>query len=170
MGIVVAKKHSVLAFTCISLAVALYGLRAAVLQGMYLRTQAELTATAYSLLEANDRLLSLSSQDGLTGIHNRRHFDEVIMWEWKVAARSKQALSLLMIDVDCFKALNDRYGHQQGDQCLRSIAADLQAKLKRPNDLVARYGGEEFVVVLPNSNLEGAIAVAEEIRQSVARY
>ncbi len=169
MGIVVAKKHSVLAFTCISLAVALYGLRAAVLQGMYLRTQAELTATAYSLLEANDRLLSLSSQDGLTGIHNRRHFDEVIMWEWKVAARSKQALSLLMIDVDCFKALNDRYGHQQGDQCLRSIAADLQAKLKRPNDLVARYGGEEFVVVLPNSNLEGAIAVAEEIRQSVAR-
>ena len=168
MGIVVAKQHSGLAFTCISAAVALYGLRAAFLQGMYLRTQAELTMTAYSLIEANDRLLSLSSQDGLTGIHNRRHFDEVVMREWKVAARSKQALSLLMIDVDCFKALNDRYGHQQGDQCLRSIAADLQAKLKRPNDLVARYGGEEFVVILPDSGLEGAIAVAEEIRTSVA--
>lgn len=169
MGIVVAQKHPFLALTCISIAVALYGLRAAILQGMYLRTQAELTGTAYSLIEANDRLLSLSSQDGLTGIHNRRHFDEVIMREWKVAARSQQALSLLMIDVDCFKALNDRYGHQEGDNCLRSIAADLQAKLKRPSDLVARYGGEEFVVVLPGSDLDGAIAVAEEIRESVAR-
>jgi diguanylate cyclase (GGDEF)-like protein len=168
MGIVVAQKHPLLALTCISIAVALYGLRAAILQGMYLRTQAELTGTAYSLIEANDRLLSLSSQDGLTGIHNRRHFDEVIMREWKVAARSQQALSLLMIDVDCFKALNDHYGHQEGDNCLRSIAANLQAKLKRPSDLVARYGGEEFVVVLPGSDLNGAIAVAEEIRESVA--
>lgn len=169
MGVVVAQKHPWLALACISIAVALYGLRAACLQGMYLRTQAELTGTAYSLIAANDRLLSLSSQDGLTGIHNRRHFDEVILREWKVAARSKQALSLLMIDVDCFKALNDRYGHQEGDHCLRSIAAVVQTKLKRPNDLVARYGGEEFVVVLPNSDLAGAIAVAEDIRESVAQ-
>ena len=169
MGIVVAEKHSGLAFTCISIAVSLFGLRAAVLQSMYLHTQAELTMTAYSLIEANDRLLSLSSLDGLTGIHNRRHFDQVIVCEWKVAVRSKQALSLLMIDVDCFKALNDRYGHQHGDHCLRSIVADLQAKLKRPNDLLARYGGEEFVVLLPSSGLDGAIAIAEEIRTSVAR-
>lgn len=169
MGIVVAQKHPWLAFSCIAIAVGLYGLRAAILQGMYLRTQAELTGTAYSLIEANDRLLNLSSQDGLTGIHNRRHFDEAITREWKVAARSKQALSLLMIDVDCFKALNDRYGHQEGDHCLRSIAADLRAQLKRPTDLVARYGGEEFVVILPGSDLQGAIAVAEEIRESVVR-
>ena len=169
MGIAVAHRHPWLALGCISTAVALYGLRAAFLQGMYLRTQAELTETAYSLIEANERLLSLSSQDGLTGIHNRRHFDEVIVREWKVAARSKQALSLLMIDVDCFKALNDRYGHQEGDHCLRRIAADLQARLKRPTDLVARYGGEEFVVVLPDTDMEGAIAVAEEIRESVGR-
>ncbi len=169
MGIEVAQRHPWLAFSCISTAVALYGLRAAFLQGMYLRTQSELTGSAFSLIEANDRLLSLSAQDGLTGIHNRRHFDEVIMREWKVAARSKQTLSLLMIDVDCFKALNDRYGHQEGDQCLRSIAAELRANLKRPNDLVARYGGEEFVVVLPGSDIDGAIAMAEVIRESVAR-
>ena len=168
MGIEVAQSHRWLALACISTAVALYGLRAALLQGKYLRSQAELTETAFSLLGANDRLMSLSMQDGLTGVHNRRHFDEVLQREWKVAVRSREALSLLMIDVDCFKALNDLYGHQEGDQCLRSIAADIRAKLKRPSDLLARYGGEEFVVILPGSTLEGALFVAEEIRLSIA--
>jgi diguanylate cyclase (GGDEF)-like protein len=169
MGIEVAGRHPWLALACISMAVASYGLRAALLQGKYLKSQAELTETAFSLIRANDQLMSLSTRDGLTEIYNRRYFDEMLKREWKVAVRSKQALSLLMIDVDCFKQLNDLYGHQMGDQCLRSIAADLRARLKRPSDLLARYGGEEFAVILPGSDLEGALFVAEEIRLSIAR-
>ncbi len=169
MGIEVAGRHPWFALACISIAVALYGLRAALLQGKYLKSQAELTESAFSLIRANEQLMGLSMQDGLTEIHNRRFFDEMLQREWKVAVRSKQALSLLMIDVDCFKQLNDLYGHQMGDQCLRSIAADLRARLKRPSDLVARYGGEEFAVILPGSDLEGALFVAEEMRLSIAR-
>src|SRR5262249_52379441 len=111
----------------------------------------------------------MSIRDSLTGIFNRRHFDESLLQEWNRSRRIRQTLSLLMIDVDCFKALNDRYGHQTGDECLRTIASEIASHLKRPDDLVARYGGEEFAVILPGANRQGALSVAEDIRRAIER-
>ncbi len=119
------------------------------------------------LEEANDILRQLSAQDGLTGLSNRRHFDEALNREWRRALRSREALSLLMIDIDGFKAYNDCYGHQQGDECLKSVAAAMRSALKRSGDLCARYGGEEFAVILPETDLEGAARVAEALRTVV---
>ena len=167
MGVMVAGGHRLFAFLCIGTVVILYGIRAALLHGKYARSQEELTKAATALLEANDQLLAMSIRDGLTGIYNRRHFDEALLQEWNRSRRIRQALSLLMIDVDCFKALNDRYGHQTGDECLRAIATEIAIHLKRPDDLVARYGGEEFAVILPGANWRGALAVAERIRTAV---
>jgi diguanylate cyclase (GGDEF)-like protein len=116
------------------------------------------------LEEANGILRQLSSQDGLTGIANRRHFDSELSREWRRGMRSKSPLSLLMLDIDGFKAYNDLYGHQQGDECLKSVAATLQAVVKRPGDVVARYGGEEFAVILAETRLDGAIRIAEALR------
>ncbi len=127
----------------------------------------ELLDLAAKLEAANEQLRVQSSLDGLTGIANRRHFEEYYGIEWKRAQREKKPLSLIMADIDVFKLYNDNYGHQAGDECLKKIAALLQRITKRPGDLVARYGGEEFVIVLPETNLKGAITVAEEIRAAV---
>jgi diguanylate cyclase (GGDEF)-like protein len=167
MGVMVAAGHKLFAFTCIATVVLLYGIRAALLHGKYALSQEELTKAATALLEANDQLLAMSIRDSLTGIYNRRHFDETLLQEWNRSRRIRQALSLLMIDVDCFKSLNDRYGHQTGDECLRTIASEIASHLKRPDDLVARYGGEEFAVILPGANPQGALTVAERIRSSI---
>ncbi|MEO5732996.1 MAG: diguanylate cyclase [Rubrivivax sp.] len=105
--------------------------------------------------------------DGLTGVHNRRYFDERLTEEWGRAVRGGTSLSVLMIDVDFFKRYNDRYGHQSGDDCLRHIAAALRSALKRPGDMVARYGGEEFVCLLPDTALPGALALAGELGAAV---
>lgn len=117
---------------------------------------------------AEFHLRHLAMIDGLTGIANRRTFNETLGQEWRRAIRSGQPLSLLMIDVDHFKAYNDHYGHQAGDECLRAVATTLAATAKRPADLVARYGGEEFGVVLPGSTLADAQALAEKMRLAVA--
>jgi diguanylate cyclase (GGDEF)-like protein/PAS domain S-box-containing protein len=109
----------------------------------------------------------LASTDPLTGVANRRHFDLVLEREWLRAAREQTKLSLLLMDVDCFKSYNDIYGHVTGDACLRSITCAVQRVLKRPADLLARYGGEELVVVLPNTDSHGALQIAEHIRRSV---
>jgi diguanylate cyclase (GGDEF)-like protein len=109
-------------------------------------------------------LRSQTFSDGLTGIANRRHFDVAIEKEHRRARRGGVPLSLLMIDIDSFKAYNDHYGHPQGDQCLIQVAAALAAMLKRPCDLVARYGGEEFAAILPDTNAEQALQMAEAIR------
>lgn len=167
MGVMVAGGHRLFAFLCIATVVVLYGIRAALLHGKYARSQEELTKAATALLEANDQLLAMSIRDSLTGIYNRRHFDEALLQEWNRSRRIRQTLSLLMIDVDCFKALNDRYGHQTGDECLRAIASEISTHLKRPDDLVARYGGEEFAVILPGASGRGALTVAERIRTAV---
>lgn len=109
-------------------------------------------------------LRSQTFSDGLTGIANRRHFDVAIDKEWRRAKRGGNALSLLMIDIDYFKAYNDHYGHQLGDECLIKVAAELAAMLHRATDLIARYGGEEFVMVLPDTDAEQALVMAEAVR------
>ncbi len=119
------------------------------------------------LSDANERLLRISSLDGLTGIPNRRSFDEFFQREWHRALRSNKPLSVIMADIDFFKAYNDTYGHQQGDGCLKQIAAVLNECANRPGDLVARYGGEEFVAVLGDTDINGAVKVAERMRSEV---
>jgi diguanylate cyclase (GGDEF)-like protein len=109
-------------------------------------------------------LRSQTFADGLTGIANRRHFDVAMEKEHRRAKRGGTPLSLLMIDIDHFKAYNDHYGHQKGDQCLIHVAAALAGMLKRPCDLMARYGGEEFAMILPETDVEQAKLMAEAIR------
>lgn len=108
-------------------------------------------------------LEQLATRDGLTGLANRRCFDDTLHAEWQRALRQQQPLSLLMVDVDNFKQYNDAYGHLGGDECLQRIANAVASEM-RANDLVARYGGEEFAVILPNQSLKGAAIVAERIR------
>ena len=117
--------------------------------------------------ELAQMLLTLSSQDGLTGIANRRHFDDFLAKEWNRALRSRKPLSLILCDIDHFKAYNDCYGHQQGDKCLLRIAHTLDQYARRGGDLAARYGGEEFAIVLPETNLSNAAEIAEQIREAV---
>lgn len=116
---------------------------------------------------ANQELRRLSSSDGLTGIANRRFFDEYIVREWRRVRRGKGTVSLIMCDVDHFKRYNDTYGHQAGDDCLRGVAGAISSAMDRAADVVARYGGEEFVVVLPDTPAGGAMVVAEKIRHAV---
>ncbi|HZD88947.1 MAG TPA: GGDEF domain-containing protein [Pseudolabrys sp.] len=112
-------------------------------------------------------LQQLLSTDALTGIANRRRFDEVLTREWRRAARARTPLSVLMIDVDHFKAFNDHFGHQHGDGCLRRVAQVLVAAVGQPGDLVARYGGEEFVCLLPGIDEAGARTVAARLLRAV---
>lgn len=130
----------------------------------------------YSLLvltrkldQANQTLTRLTSQDGLTGIANRRHFDETLMREWRRAARNHRPVALILVDVDAFKQYNDTYGHLAGDECLKAVAAALQAQVRRPSDLVCRYGGEEFAIILPETDSMGAELVAHGVCEAVRR-
>ena len=117
---------------------------------------------------ANEALANLAKLDGLTGVANRRGFDESLQSESSRAARVAQPLALLMVDVDHFKLYNDRYGHQQGDECLRAVAAVLAASSKRPGDCVCRYGGEEFAVLLPATDQSGALLVADRVLSAIS--
>lgn len=128
----------------------------------------ELVELTRQLTDANQMLERLSFLDGLTGIANRRYFDELIDQLWRRAAREVSPLSLIMVDIDFFKSFNDTYGHQQGDVCLKQVAKALSDVLRRPGDFVARYGGEEFVAILSNTEIEGAGVVAETMRSNVA--
>jgi diguanylate cyclase (GGDEF)-like protein/PAS domain S-box-containing protein len=119
------------------------------------------------LQEANELLQHLSTIDGLTGVSNRRTFDERLEMEWKRGLRNSTPLSLLMLDIDYFKAYNDTYGHQGGDGCLKQIASVIQKTLGRSTDLLCRYGGEEFCVILPETDETGAKIVGEKIRASI---
>ena len=126
-------------------------------------------AHLYRQMEAANRELQrLASVDGLTGVANRRQFDEILEREWLRLARERQPLSLILCDVDFFKAYNDTYGHIAGDKCLQLVAGAISRTVRRAADLVARYGGEEFAVVLPHTDSAGAVHVAEQIRINVA--
>jgi diguanylate cyclase (GGDEF)-like protein len=122
-----------------------------------------------ALREANQALERLANLDGLTQVANRRRFDEYLMQEWSRSLRYQTPLSLILFDVDYFKAYNDYYGHLRGDECLQQIVQAVSQEIKRPTDLLARYGGEEFAVVLPNTTLEGAIIVAQAMQLAVQR-
>jgi two-component system chemotaxis family response regulator WspR len=119
------------------------------------------------LVEINTELQRLTNVDGLTGLSNRRYFDEYIAAQWKLALRERSPFSLLMIDVDNFKRYNDTYGHLAGDEVLKSLAAGMQKSFVRPTDLPARYGGEEFVVILPATPLAGIHRLGEKVRRAV---
>lgn len=112
-------------------------------------------------------LKELATKDGLTGLSNRRSFDQMLMTEWSRAQRTQQPLSLLFLDVDHFKLFNDEHGHQTGDECLRAVAAVVSRHAWRPLDLATRYGGEEFALIMPEMSSEEACAVAEAIRNAV---
>lgn len=127
----------------------------------------ELEHLAGQLASANRMLQRIAILDGLTGIANRRYFDEVMEEEWLRAIRDKAPLSIIMIDIDYFKAFNDTYGHQAGDEALKTVAMALKDTLKRPADMIARYGGEEFVAVLPETEIKGAVAIAEAMRLNI---
>ncbi|MCC0176866.1 diguanylate cyclase [Waterburya agarophytonicola K14] len=126
------------------------------------RKQIEIT-----LKKANLRLTYQANIDSLTQIANRRRFDEYITQEWSRCAREREYLSLILCDIDYFKAYNDTYGHQAGDNCLYEVAQGIERAVKRPADVAFRYGGEEFAVILPHTEGQGAIRVAEEIHQQI---
>ena len=114
-----------------------------------------------------EQMAALAMTDGLTGVLNRRAFDEALSREWEHTVRTTGQMSLLLLDIDHFKDFNDTYGHQAGDDCLRVVAAAIRGTLWRPTDILARYGGEEFAVILPDVDALGAVEVAERIRQAI---
>ncbi len=160
LGMDVAPQYLHFGLGTILAAFVLYGLRATILQNSYEQSQR-------SLMEARDKLEDLSLKDALTGIANRRCFDKVLELEWHRVVRAGSQLSLLLIDVDYFKMLNDRYGHPAGDDCLVQIATALNSALPRNNDHIARYGGEEFAAILPDTDQDGARTVAVRMQASV---
>lgn len=139
-----------------------------VVYGITLYTSASfLSDTFESLFKSHFQLNALATEDGLTGIPNRRKLDESLKKDWNTAVRNQEFISLLLLDIDYFKQYNDHYGHQAGDECLKSVANILKSMVERATDTVARYGGEEFAVVLPNTPSDGAKVVAERIRKAI---
>lgn len=126
-----------------------------------------LTTRARRLEKTKTDLERIACIDQLTGIANRRHFDTLLQIEWKRAARNHTQLSLVMLDLDDFHALNELYGHLGGDLRLKNVAEAMTKSLQRPSDVIARYGGEEFVALLPDTSTEGGFAVAERMRACV---
>lgn len=129
--------------------------------------EAKVTERTAELRLLNRKLEALSATDGLTGIANRRHFDATLAAEWTRAARQGHALALGLLDVDWFKAYNDHYGHQAGDDCLRKVAETLSVTIARTGDLVARYGGEEFVFIAPATSAQDALAIARKVCEAL---
>jgi diguanylate cyclase (GGDEF)-like protein/PAS domain S-box-containing protein len=114
-----------------------------------------------------EKLAALALTDGLTGLANRRAFDEALEREWKRTLREGSQISLLMLDIDHFKQFNDLYGHQHGDDCLRAVATAVRNVVRRTTDIAARYGGEELAIILPCSGAPSALLVAEDVRRSI---
>ena len=129
----------------------------------------QLAQVSAELTAANKSLEQLSLHDGLTDLANRRYFDKYLASQMAIARRQKRPLALVLCDVDAFKAYNDLYGHQAGDECLKQVAAAIRSCCRRPADMAARYGGEEFAMILPDTALIGASQIAEAARVAVAQ-
>ncbi|WP_445946240.1 sensor domain-containing diguanylate cyclase [Shewanella sp.] len=127
----------------------------------------ELEITLRELNEVNQKLLEQTTLDSLTGVKNRNAFDKRLVAEGRISRRQQTPMAILMLDIDKFKAINDEFGHLGGDYCIQSIAKVLSEQLKRPTDLVSRFGGEEFAIILPNTDIEGAMLVAETVRAGI---
>lgn len=145
--------------------VANYRLEASERKSYLLLLREQLRANA--ALHDNQALAKISITDPLTGVANRRHFDSVLAQRWNEAIAERTMLGMLVIDIDCFKNYNDRYGHLPGDACLRQVAVEIQRHVRQEIDLVVRYGGEEFVVLLPNASASSAFQATERIRQGI---
>lgn len=130
------------------------------------RSMLRIAARQREICEVHRQLKEIATLDSLTGIPNRRFFDDTLATEWKRCLRTETPLSIVLSDIDFFKQFNDIYGHQAGDACLKAVASTLSESLFRVEDSVARYGGEEFVAILPGTDADGAYAVAERMRQS----
>lgn len=128
----------------------------------------ELQVALTELAEKNRALEEQNTLDALSGVRNRAYFDKKILAEMKRSRREQRPLALVMLDIDHFKQINDRHGHLAGDAVIRGVAQRIQALLKRSSDHVCRYGGEEFALILPNTDAEGVVALAEQIRQAIA--
>jgi diguanylate cyclase (GGDEF)-like protein len=127
----------------------------------------ELEIAMRELSDANQELERLSAIDSLTGLMNRRYFDKRLLAESRRSRREQRYLSLAILDIDYFKKINDTYGHLAGDECLKVFAKTLQTHIRRPSDIICRYGGEEFVVILPGTELDGAVKLMEKVRLAV---
>jgi diguanylate cyclase (GGDEF)-like protein len=139
------------------------------LLGILLYRQIQQLITAEGDLNvARNELEIIAQTDSLTHLANRRRFDATFQQEWGRARRNNSTIAIILLDIDWFKQYNDHYGHLQGDDCLRQVAEIIGTCVNRPGDLAARYGGEEFVVLLPETNLAGALSVAENVRLSIA--
>ncbi|NYF78172.1 GGDEF domain-containing protein [Granulicella arctica] len=161
LSFAVMRQHFYAGIVSALLALSIYSIRTTMLQSLSVRAEQRLR-------EAHDRLEAISLTDSLTGVANRRHFDRTLEMEWNRTVRTRHPLALLIIDIDYFKKLNDRYGHPHGDRCLIRIAQAMRDGLPRSGDLLARYGGEEFLLLLPTTDQAGAELVAARMQKAVA--
>jgi diguanylate cyclase (GGDEF)-like protein len=161
MGMIVLRSYFFTGVSAIGVGLLVYGIRTTILQIRYIQAQRELQA-------ARDRLEELTLLDGLTGIANRRRFDQTLESEWHRAMRTLHPLSLMLIDLDHFKNMNDTHGHPYGDRCLIEVAGALRIVVARSGDLMARYGGEEFAAILPATSRADAEAIAIKMQEAVA--
>ena len=163
----IASQHRILALSAIFVLLLVQSLHAGLVQVNYLAGQDLLLERERALRDANSTLEELSLLDPLTGIPNRRRFTAALDEAWDRATRKPDAVAVLMIDLDYFKGVNDLHGHAYGDECLTAVAHILGQQTRRSNDLLARYGGEEFILLLPETGLSGAMAVAERMHAAV---
>jgi diguanylate cyclase (GGDEF)-like protein len=164
----ICSERLLLGIAAMGVALFAYTARSSLLQTRYQQSQRALTAREQELRQLNGRLEEMTLQDPLTGVANRRRFEQVLEMEWNRTLRAGGELSILVMDVDHFKQINDKYGHPQGDACLVAIAQALAGRMRRGSDLLARYGGEEFVAILPGASAEEAMVVAESMRFAVS--
>jgi diguanylate cyclase (GGDEF)-like protein len=169
LAVSVAREHFYVGVGTILLLLMVQGLHSGVIQVSYLLGQARLLTKEKQLKAANLELERQSMLDPLTGIPNRRYFSEAFESEWKRALRKNEPIAILMLDLDFFKGINDAHGHVYGDDCLVQIARALGTELHRGIDVVARYGGEEFIILLPDTDLEGAGTVAAGVQSAIAK-
>jgi diguanylate cyclase (GGDEF)-like protein len=163
----ITPQHPMLGLTAIFALLAIRGIQSAVVQLNYLSGRSLLLQREHDLEEANARLRQMSEEDPLTGIANRRRFEEALGRSWRRGARREQPMALLMLDIDFFKGVNDHHGHSYGDECLVAIARLMREHARRPDDIVARLGGEEFVLLLPDTESRGAASIARRMQESV---